>query len=86
METVFGSGDAVGLARVDEQIVGLAGLDEGVDEALGVLDVDVVVGRAVDQHQPPAQVSRGLDAGGVGVGLLLLVGQAHVALGVDRIV
>src|ERR1700733_3391512 len=38
-----GPGDAMGLVGVHQQLVGLAGIDQGVDELLGVLPVHVVV-------------------------------------------
>jgi hypothetical protein len=43
--------EAVELAWVDLERVALAGLDEGRDERHRVGEVDVVVGRAVDEEQ-----------------------------------
>ena len=50
--------EAVQLARVDLQRVGLAGLDERGDERERVREVDVVVGGAVDEQQVGLELRR----------------------------
>ena len=50
-------GDPVGAVGIGHVVEGLAELDEAVDEALGALDVDVVVAGAVDDEQVPGQPS-----------------------------
>ena len=72
--------------RADLQLEALAGALQRRDELQRVGRVDVVVGRAVVDHQPALEVLRvGHRAAGV-VARLVLLRNPHVALGVDRVV
>jgi len=76
------AGDAVRFSGVELQVEGASGVDHGVDELDGVLHVHVVVTGAVYQQQPADEARRGIDDAGGLVLAFVLLGQAHVALGV----
>ncbi|CAH0055364.1 unnamed protein product [Clonostachys solani] len=80
--------DAVVAVGEDVDVVVLdAGEVEGVEEPEGILEVDVVVGDAVHEEEAdvPAEGGGVGDAGG-GVAVPVVLGLAHVALGVDAVV
>jgi hypothetical protein len=54
-EAKDGLADHVG-AKEREKIEGLAGGEEGFGELDGVLEVNVVVGQAVDEEKRPAEI------------------------------
>ena len=80
------AGDGMGFARVELEIVGYLRFDEFLDVLDGVLHVDVVVAGAVDEEQAAVEFGGGVDDGEVLVAFGEVGGQAHVALGVDRVV
>ena len=80
-----GAGAVVG-ARQQHQLGGVPGLLEGIDEHDAVLGMHIVVQGAVQQQQAPAELGGGLQHGAGGIALLVIGGQAHVALGVDAVV
>ena len=52
----------------------------------GVLEVHVVVTGAMDFEQIAFQIGREIHRGAPGVGIRIVFGQAHIALGVNRVV
>ena len=54
----FGAVDAVGLARVELQIVGQIGIDQLLNELDRILKVYIVVSRALNQQQASLEVWR----------------------------
>ena len=70
---------------VDLHVELLAGLYEGLAILGGVAQVDVVVGRAVDEQEVARELRCAAD-GVVGIALAVFLRRAHVALGVDGVV
>ena len=73
---------AVGVGELAEVLVGM---DEGFGVLCHVAEVHVVVGKAVDDKQASAKVLGAGDGAAI-VTLLVLLGGAHEALGVNRVI
>ena len=82
----IGTGDRVRLAREDLQVVRLSGLDQLLNVLDRVLNVYIVVSSAMAQQQPPLQMGGGVDHRKVAIAVGEILGQAHVALGIDGVV
>ena len=61
------TGEGMGFAGIDLEVVGNAGLNELLHELRRILEVHVVVARAVDEQQPALEIGGGIDYGEVSV-------------------
>ena len=80
------SGNRMRLARIELQVIGQVRVDQLLDELDGVLQMHIVVARAMYQQQPPVQLVRIRHHGEVAVLVGILRRLTHVALGVGRVV
>src|SRR5580658_4559604 len=81
----FGVGELV-RAGQKQEIVGLAGGDQGLGQFYGVFEIDVVVGEAVHDEQRAGEIRRvGEDVADF-VGLGVLLRRAEIAFGVGGVV
>ena len=55
----------MGFAGIDLEIVGNAGLDELLDVLRRILEMHVVIARAVNKQQPALEIGGGIDYGEV---------------------
>ena len=78
--------DAVAFLRVDDGLVGLAGLLEGIHHLEGVGEEHVVVLDVVQEQEAALEIGGGVDGGAVFVAFGVLEGGAEVALGVNGVV
>src|ERR1017187_2170197 len=81
-----GAGDAVSLLRVQHELELLARQLQGIGHLQGVLEQHVVILEIVKDEELAFQVCRFRGEGGVLIAVGILLGQAHVALGVDGVV
>src|ERR1039458_5662293 len=81
-----GAGDAVGLLRVQHELELLARQLQGIGHLQGVLEQHVVILEIVKDEELAFQVCRFRGEGGVLIAVGILLGKAHVALGVDGVV
>src|SRR5579859_1206580 len=77
---------AVFLSRLNVKIEGLSGLHESLHKVHGVLHVNVVIIRAMNQEQFRLQLIRGFKRRCVFVACGILFGRSHVTLGVNTVV
>lgn len=76
----------VPLLRKEQQIVILVVGDEAIDEPGGVPEMDVLVNEAVHDHELPPHVRHVIQDCRVLVRVWIVLGRAHVALGVVGVV
>src|ERR1700677_4746347 len=82
----FSAADAMRLTRIKLQIIRQVGIDQLLNELNGVLDVYVVISRALDQQQASLKISGCVVHRIITVDVRVHPRQTQVSLGIDRIV